>query len=235
MLKIALADDNEEILQIVQREIENCIKVPVVTQAYTQSELLLFDVNEGKEYDVYFLDIDMPELNGLDLAKRIREMQKKPIIIFLTSYPDFALASYDIKIRAYQYILKHKMKETLPAVMRSIVAEINEPRYYTIQTQVRFSRISCDDVLYMRKDGKNVIIVTTTREYRERKTLDKIVKDMNLPELIFIERGYVVNILHIQHIKNNVIIMDNGENLFISRNKISAVKEKVNEYWSNVL
>lgn len=235
MIKIAVADDNEDILQIVKKEVEASIKVPVVTKLYNQPELLLFDVNEGKEYDVYFLDIDMPELNGLDLAKRIREMQRKPIIIFLTSFPNFALASYDIKIQAYQYILKQKMKEKLPAVMKSIVVEINEPRFYAIQNQVRFSRISCEDVLYMRKDGKNVVIVTTAGEYRERKTLEKIVKDMNLPELIFIERGYVVNILHIQNIKNNVINMDNGEELFISRNKISEVKTKVNEYWSNVL
>ncbi|MDD3338574.1 MAG: LytTR family DNA-binding domain-containing protein [Lachnospiraceae bacterium] len=235
MLKIAIADDNEELLDIVQKEIDACITVPTTIQKYSNPELLLYDVQDECPFDVYMLDVEMPEINGLNLAKKIRSMQEDACIIFLTSHPEFALASYDIHIQAHQYILKQKMHEQLPLIMQDVVEKMHEKKYYTIQTQVRFSKVDCEDVLYIYKDGKNAVIVTGKEEYRERKTLEKTVKDMQMPELVFIERGYVINIFHIRHIRTNVIEMDNGKELFISRKNIKKVKEQVNQYWSKNL
>lgn len=235
MLQIAIADDNQDMMDLVQEEIKKYIGVPAATKQYINPELLLYDVQENRKFDIYMLDVEMPEINGLDLAKKIRSMQEKACIIFLTSHPEFALAGFDIQIQAYQYILKQKMDEQLPPILTDLVKKMYEKKYYAIQTQVRFSRVACDDVIYIYKDGKNAVIVTEKEEYRERKTLEKIVEDMQMEELIFIERGYVVNIFHIQHIQSNMVEMDNGKQLFISRSKVKKVKEQVNQYWSRNL
>ncbi|MDD3278023.1 MAG: LytTR family DNA-binding domain-containing protein [Lachnospiraceae bacterium] len=235
MIKIAVADDNEEIVEIVQKQIQINLADKVTVKTYTDSKLLLFDVDEGKKFDVYILDIEMPKIMGIDLAKGIRKRQMDARIIFLTSHVEFALEGFNLEIQAYQYILKTDMKSKLPRVLDALVEEMRHKKFYTIQTQVRFSRIDCEHIVSMHKDGKNVIITTKEDEYQERKTLEKIVKDMNLPELIFIERGYVINILHIRQIQHNVVLMDNGQELFISRAKISKVKQKVNDYWSEAI
>lgn len=231
MLRIAIVDDNEEIVTITKNYIEKAVSVPVSFECYINPELLKFDVEENSICDIYFLDIDMPKVNGLDLAKYIRLKQEDAHIVFLTSHPEFALQSYDVKIQAFQYILKAKMKEQLPEVIRILEKKIGKKNYYTIQTQVRFAKVDCEEILYIYKDGKNVVFVTQEGSYKERKTLEKVVEDINLSEIIFIERGYAVNILHIKEIRNNVILMDNGEELYISRMNVKRVKQEVNEYW----
>lgn len=231
MLRVAIVDDNEEIIAIIKRHIQEAISTPISLKYYTNSEVLKLDVEEEILCDIYVLDIEMPNMSGLDLAKYIREKQENAQIVFLTSHPEFALQSYDVKIQAFQYILKGKMKEQLPETLKVLEKKIGKKNYYTIQTQVRFAKVDCEEILYIHKEGKNVVIVTAEGSYKERKTLERVVEDINLPELIFIERGYAVNVLHIKEIKNNVILMDHGEELYISRLNVKRVKQQVNEYW----
>ena len=72
---------------------------------------------DSKEYDIILLDIDLPGMNGIELGKKILRESKDTVLIYLTSYTEYAWESY--MIEAYQYILKSNMEERLPLILRN--------------------------------------------------------------------------------------------------------------------
>lgn len=235
MLKIAVLDDRKELTIMACKLIEENVKGNKIIKSYTDPKLLQYDVDEGNRYDVYILDIEMPKISGLTLATKIRKVQFDSKIIFLTSHPEYAINGYHKDIQAYQYILKNTMNRQLPEVLNDLQDEMKQQQFYIIQNKVCFEKINCEKIVYIYKDGKNAVIKHISGEYKERKTLEEIEKNIHMKELISINRGCLVNIQHIRSIKNNLVTVDTGENLYISRAKISKVKQQVNEYWSNVL
>lgn len=234
MMRIAIADDSIDLCEIAKSIIMESVTKNVSITCFPNPKELMYDLDEGIEYDVYFLDIEMPQIDGITLAKYIREKQKEAWIVFLTSHSELALVGYDIDIQAKHFIVKGQMKNKIPDLMKHFENLMDEKKhYYTIQSNVRFTRINCEEIRYIHKVGKNVEIVTGSDKYYERKTLNQILEELNMPEIIMIERGFLANIRHVSGISSNMITLDTGEELFISRSKIKEVKQKVNEYWIN--
>lgn len=69
-------------------------------------------------FTVYILDIELPDGNGLELAKEIRKIQERAYIVFLTAYEKYALSGYEV--RAFHYIIKENMEKKLVQTMRQI-------------------------------------------------------------------------------------------------------------------
>lgn len=238
MIQIAIVDDSREMADMVQSFIDGQLyekfkHLQVETKYYLKPQLLKYDLQEGHRYEIFILDVEMPELSGFELAKFIRGIQEDAYIIFLTSHGECAIEGFDLNIQAYQYILKDSMKEILPKVLeRALKAcEGQQDRMYLINNQVRFEKIRHQDIIRIYKEGKNIVIVAKDGTHRERKTLERIKKDLNNNTFLLIERGNVVNIEHIDRILKNEVYMDNGDMLEISRANIKAVKLKVNQYW----
>ena len=127
MLRIAVCDDNPEFLQRAADMIERWSR-----ESGTSAELFRFDngdalitKNTAVRMDIIILDIIMPLQNGIDAAKELRQSDKAVKIIFLTSSPEFALDSYEVK--AQGYLLKpvtfEKMKESLDECIHSFDTE----------------------------------------------------------------------------------------------------------------
>ena len=240
MIRIAIVDDSREMVNVIEQLIKKSLKKCIGElefRKYAKPILLKYDLEEKEQYDIFILDIEMPEMNGLELAKYIRATREDAYIIFLTSHMKYAVHSYDFSIRAYQYILKNKMSEMLPVVLERIIEKCREQedQFYIIKTQVRFTRIRHRDIIHIYKDGKNTVFATQKENYRERESMERVLDKLGSDSFILIERGNIVNIEHIETIKRNEIYMDNGRVLEISRPHIKAVKQRVNRYWRNNL
>ena len=137
MVKIAIVDDSIEILASIRKIVESItIKFlddrELEIYTYARAELLIYDLEENMQFDIFLLDVEMPDMNGIELAKKIRKMQENGYIIFLTSHPQFAIRGYDRKVRAYQYLLKETMNSRLPEVMEDVIRRClrEEKQYY---------------------------------------------------------------------------------------------------------
>ena len=109
------------------------------------------------QFDIFLLDVEMPDMNGIELAKKIRKMQENGYIIFLTSHPQFAIRGYDRKVRAYQYLLKETMNSRLPEVMEDVIRRClrEEKQYYFIVNQHRMEKLKYQNIIHIKKDGRN--------------------------------------------------------------------------------
>lgn len=238
MIKVAIVDDGTEAAESTRIIVEKCAgrllkSGKAEIHVFNRSELIACELREGTYFDIFLLETKMPVINGLDLAKYIRSIQKEGYIVFLTSHPEFAVESYYKNIRAYQYILKDTIKKRLPEVLDEIFEECirEEDQYYYIFNQYRTERIRFHDIIHVKKDGKNCILAAKDGIHTDRTTIMKVKQTLNLPIFILIDRGSIVNVEHIEKICKKEVHMNNGDVLEISRANVRAVRDKVHQYW----
>lgn len=238
MIKIVIVDDcekfSDEIYSITKKYYEDK-KISASIQIYNKSQMLKYDLSEKIIYDIYFLDIEMPEINGIQLAKEIRKADEKAIIIFITSHLKYAIVGYELGI--YRYIPKDNISKKLIPALESASEELGKvtEQVYIVSTNTKYEKIKYEDMLYIYKDRKYSIICCDNATYKVRKSLQQVCEELNQSgqkQFIFIERGYIANIVQIKKVQNGEVIMQNGEVLNIGRSYYSSVKQEIAEYWS---
>ena len=111
MLRICLVDEEAEFLALMKELIGNCLARKTVLceiDIYQNPELLYWEFLEKREYDICFLDIEMPQMDGRELAERIRGLSDSANIVFLTSHREFIKAGYRI-MRSSVFISRTRM------------------------------------------------------------------------------------------------------------------------------
>ena len=235
MIRIAICDDDRNMVmqneEIVKNTLQACgIGYEIVT--YTRSSNLLSDIAEDQFfYDLILLDIEMPEISGMELAGKIKEYLPNVKIIFITSHVEYAIDAYELSV--FRYVPKSNVKERLEAAVAdaSKLLELEAGHEYTIQTNNRLERIRYKDILYIVRDGKNAEIVSNTSTSKVRKSLQQVYEELDAPEFIFIERGCIVNIIHIMKIRDGMVCLRNQEMLPISRSHLQDVKQQIAQFW----
>lgn len=235
MIRIAICDDELNMVmqneEIVKNTLQACgVGYDIVT--YTRSSNLLSDITEDKFfYDLILLDIEMPEISGMELAGKIKASLPNVKIIFITSHVEYAIDAYELSV--FRYVPKSNAKERLEAAVAdaSKLLELEAGQEYTIQTNNRLERIQYKDILYIVRDGKNAEIVSNTSTSKVRKSLQQVYEELDAPEFIFIERGCIVNIIHIMKIQEGMVYLKNKEMLPISRSHLQDVKQQIAQFW----
>lgn len=234
MLKVAIVDDDKDSIEImagIVREAFEAEEEIISLNLFSKAENVSFEIQERKIHDIYLLDIEMPGITGMDLARKIHEEDVESIIIFITSHPEFAIDGYEVN--AYRYILKSQVREKLPKALKDVAKEIREGRnsFYYIQTNSRYERVYYKNILYLKKDEKNTVFVTKDGDKQVRKSMKQVFEEMNRPEFVYIDRGVVVNIANITRVKNTSVDLGEHITLRISKPHLREVKEQINAYW----
>lgn len=237
MIRIALVEDEERFRQILMykcKQIYQTAGIPCKIDIFGKPSLLLYEFEEKKQYDIYLLDIELPEYNGIVLGEKIRLYQEDAYIIYITSHLEYSLEGYNVN--AFQYISKFNYEERLEKTLKliQIKLEKRKDKVFIIETPTRYERISIDSIICVYKERKNALFVIDGEEVIEyRETLKNIYSKLPQKDFIFVDRGYVVNILHIMKVKGNQIHLRNKTVLPISRGHVDYVKERIYAYWED--
>lgn len=235
MIRIAAIEDNEvvrqEVYQNIQRGIKQDEEVEVTffssAEEYLDSEM---------EYELVITDIELPGINGMELAMQVKKEQPEVYLVFLTSYSEFASESYVIE--AYQYILKKDMGERLPKLVEKVISKIKKSyeEFCWIGCNRDRKKVLYKDILYMRKvkGSKYIEYVTSEGIYTERLSIHQVFDKINSIAFILADRAHIINIYHIKRLKGTTIYMDNGDQIVVSRGQWGSVKEKIAEYWRRI-
>ena len=184
-----------------------------------------------------FSDIDMPDMGGLELGKRLDEKGGSPYLVFLTAYLEYAAESYIIE--AYQYILKEDMEKRLPPILRQLIDRVKKEKkqFRMVGTLVNNKvRVYYRDMIYIEKDkgSKYICYITEHGIYKERITLKKLIEELASDEFILIERRYIINVSHIASMKDGTVLMDNEVKIFVNRISFKKIKEQISLYRGNL-
>lgn len=237
MLRAAICDDEEDAVRQQAGAMEACLRecgCAGEIARYTRSDQLLADIeDDGFFFDLILLDIEMPGMSGMELAERIKPHLPNVRMIFVTSHLQYAIDAFELSI--FRYVPKTDMERRLPAAIRDAVRLITleEGKSYVVTSGNQMARILYRDILYIRREGKNAAITTAGGVFSVRKSLQQVHAELGAEEFIYIDRGCVVNLIHILRVSSGVAVMQGGEALAISRSHLQEVKERINAYWGS--
>lgn len=181
--------------------------------------------NYPENIDIYFLDIEMKNINGMELAKKIRKENCSSEIIFTTALSDYIQDGYEV--RAYRYLIKPIEFEELKKHVCSCIKDIYQrnENNLIIQNKGIIYKIQVDSIAYIEVMDKDVTIYTKDNYYEVKNSLSKLEKDLNKYNCKFYRchKSYLVNMKHIQYIKKNTVFVNNTE-IPVSRHKIKDFK-----------
>lgn len=205
--------------------------------AGTKNEVFLFDngfdfiEKYPSDLDCIFMDIDMPQINGMETSKKIREIDPDVIIIFVTNLPQFAIDGY--KVQALDFLLKPfryiDLKVELEKIKRYRETKIKTKSLWITQ-KGNTKRIQLDDIIYIEVIHHDVIIHTLNDEVKFRGSLTAI--EEKLDELTFerIGNSFIVNLRFVEGIVKGECKLTGNIYLPISRNNKTRFLDKLNSF-----
>lgn len=229
MVNIAICDDNSILLDRVEESIINIIsklEKEINIFKFTDGQNLIDNFNENNEaFNIIFLDIEMPKINGFEVAENIRENNSKVIIIFLTSMDSLVFDSF--KYNPLRFIRKtHLDVELEEGLVKAFNKLESNVRFYIFKTSNGTIKLLLDDILYIESTVRKIYVHTSGEVYQVIGIkLSELEKEFEKSSFILAHRTVLVNVKYIYSIESNNIILDNKENLPISRYRTKEVKE----------
>ena len=251
MVRVGLCDDEPALLEKLNRFVTDCFganQVFAKVSAFEKPKALLYEVEDGTQFDLLLLDIEMPQMGGMELASRIKKLLPDVLVIFITSHMEYVLDAYELSV--FRYVPKADLGDRLAHALLDAAAmvEVQSRESYIIQNQNRLERIPLQHILYIIHEGKNALLVTDlpgegnfseekpsteggNTSFRVRKTLRQVYEELDEREFLFIDRGCIVNLSRIMSIREGFCILKDGTRLPVSQSRMPELKERLLDFW----
>lgn len=227
MIKVVICEDQlnqQKLLEEYLNDIlKNCTEVYEIL-TYKSGEDLLN--NYPKDVDIFLLDIQMGSITGMDVARKIREIDKKSVeIIFTTSLIEYIQEGYEV--RAYRYLLKPIKYEDLKTHIVSCIRDIEEmDKYLVINNKSDIKRIKHSQIIYIEIQKKDMTIHTISGDYLIKASMDKIEKEIDNVKFYRCHKSFLINLEYVDSLKQYSAILENGEEVPISRHRFKDTKNR---------
>ena len=227
-MRIAVCDD-EELFRIEFKSVLDKVLINAEYDIDTFSGgSSLYDAFLKNPFDLVFLDIEMPGIDGITLAKRLRAVSENVQIVFLTSHIEYALEGYEVN--ALRYLVKPVDMNKLSEVLKYIQDKKNNSRQIMIKQEGEDIVIDISDIIYMESMDKNVRIVTSKSEYITRYNISDYEEELKNSGFLRIHRGYLISLSKVKKIVKNDVVMDGDISLPVSRSNIKTLKDALYAY-----
>lgn len=230
-LKVAVCDDNRndrEKLKSILTNYYMANDIELTVDLYASGKEFLVHYRDSKDYQLVLLDIEMPEINGIQAAETIRsEIDKHVIIIFISNYPQYMQDSF--RVRPFYYITKPFVHDDIFHLMDNVVKEIESSYiiYSLISTEKGDVTFNIRELLYIEASDSRRNQLTFHFPDQALTTKGTIahwneqLKDYNFYQSC---RSILVNLLHIHYFEKGNIILKNGDAVPVSRKKEKELK-----------
>lgn len=230
-MKIAICDDDKIFRQKIK-------EILIAYRNNNRFEINIYEFESGNQFleaehifDMVFLDYQMPGLDGMETARKLRKKNNICNIIFITNYPEFVLESF--MVQPFRFIVKPLEESKILEAMDSYIKQQNLFYPICVIEDGELKTICSQDIMYLQGDGKYCWIYTTKDIFHSSKTLTQI-HALLPPHCFFrVHKSYVVNMFSINSIKGNIITLNNGEHITIGRVHISNFKKAYSSFLKN--
>jgi len=221
MIKIAIIEDKSQEAKKLRQYILNYISM---FDEY--SNLITIDIFDSAEaflesnsssYDITFIDIELPKINGMDAAYRLREYNKTTIIIFVTNLTQFAIKGY--QVNALDYIIKPvTYNDIISPLERALSLVSNRASFnITVRNSNGLVRLNTDDILYIEVLDHILTFHTAQGAVRASGSLLSWEQKLSKNDFMRCNSCYLVNPKYIKSVIHNLVILLDGTELKISK------------------
>ncbi len=227
-MRVAICDDEIIELNNTRKQLEIAYRnLDLSIDVYDSGNELLKAV-EHKKYNLIILDIEMPEIDGISLAKKIRETYEEIALCFLTSHVEYALKGYEVN--ALRYLTKPVKAEQLSEVITYLIEKDSAQKKLMLKDSEDMNLVPIKDVIYMEAQNQDIKIVTEQKEYSRRYNIKDYEDELRMYNFVRCHRSFLVNMAHVVRISKNEVMLDNKESIPLSRTKEKQVKEALLSY-----
>ncbi|CEQ26198.1 LytR/AlgR family response regulator transcription factor [Paraclostridium sordellii] len=237
MLNIVICEDEIEQQEILKDYLEQ-----ILNEINSKYEILIFNSGEElfKNYldniDIFLLDIQMDGLNGMEVARKIRQIDKKEVeIIFTTSLIEYIQEGYEV--RAYRYLLKPIKLEDLKKHIILCIEELtkNKEIYIAVNEKNNTCKVKISEITYIEIQKREMTIHTINEDYTINSSMSKLENELSKYNFYRCHKSFMVNIDFIKNIKQYIAILDNKEEVPISRYRFKETKSRFLSYLGSAL
>lgn len=207
-MRIVICEDNltqAEYLETLAHEWGIKNKENIKTTKFPSAEAFLFELEDIPAPDIIFLDIQMGDMNGMELARRLREKSMSSAIIFITALKEYVFEGYGVD--AVDYLLKPVNKNKLFSSLDKIVKTMKDQTNYIL---IGGNRVRINDIRYIESQAHYINIITDEAGYHIKKAIGQFQKELDSPIFIQCHRSFIVNLMYVKRItKTDVVLEDN--------------------------
>ncbi|MDP9344956.1 MAG: LytTR family DNA-binding domain-containing protein [Actinomycetota bacterium] len=247
-LAILAVDDEPRALADVSRLLESSASVDRVATATSAKEALVS--LSGGRYDALFLDVAMPEIEGMALARLLRRFADPPAVVFLTGHPDAAVEAFEVQ--ALDFLVKPVTRERLDAALRRVEAHVQGVDPGTPASAVaggdgttgpdvvavdnprgggkRLVRV--ETIAFAQASGDYARIVCEDGRFLLRTPLTQLEKDWGPAGFARVHRAYLVNLTHAVELRAQangtaVLVMRDGTEVPVARRGVASLRRRL--------
>ena len=222
-MRIAICDDEQQFLNDFR-----CI----TDRLYRSMDILVDGFSSGRAllkqfrlraYDLVFLDIEMPEMDGITLAEELRALSEKVSIVFLTGHIEYAIRGYEVN--ALRYLTKPANEQQVSTVIDRVLQKLENEKQLWIKTDEGDMRLGLSDILFIESQNQNVVINTAADSYSVRGNMSEYEERLTPEGFFRIHRGYLAALSKVQRISGREVVMEDGTVLPVSRSKEAPLRE----------
>ena len=227
---IAICDDDREQLKNLEVVVENWAVESGHScriRTFTSAEEFLFEYEEDKAYDILLLDVEMNNISGIELAKRIRKDNNRAEIIFITSHFEFVGEGYEVD--ALHYLIKPVAEDKLQQVLGKAVERLAvEPPWVVINCDGQTIKLYEYEILYIEAFLHYISIRTISGEYKIKENLSSFEKRLST-DFYRVHRSYLVSLKQITRISRTAVWVGKEE-LPLARGKYDDINRAFIEH-----
>ena len=209
ILNCLVVDDEPFSIEIIRNYIEKVPGLFFKGKCGNAIEALRFI--QEHSVDVVFLDINMPEVTGIQMVK---SMTDPPLIVFVTAYPEYAIKGFDLD--AVDYLLKpfgfdrfmKAVEKVYSRIGAESLAEDMSDGFIMVRADKRDYKIQLADILFIQSKGDYLKIVTSERSYLIHETMQNIMEILPAHLFVRIHKSYIVAVPKIKYLEGNQLFLE---------------------------
>lgn len=228
IIRVAICDDEPIIQNIIKNSCEKYliqIDIPYSIKLFNSGDIFL---NNNEEIDILFLDVDMPGINGFEVAKEINKRYKNIFIIFITSHSEMIQEAF--KVRAFRYLFKPLNDEEFFEAIKEAVDELFNSSEIILEQRDGSVLIDKRNIIYIESLGDGTVLYTDSEKYVNNFPLKKWIEILDDISFYQCHRSYIVNFSYVKKIEISKLILKNDYTLPVSVRNRKITKEKLYGY-----
>ncbi len=235
MLRIAICDDDEVMTSKIESMLEKelgrmCLDNTI--DVFFSGEAFLNYVEQGSQYDLIYLDIEMEKLNGIEVARVLREKLMETVIIYISSYENYLIDLFEVE--PFRFIKKPVDPVIFRKVLEAAYEKIKSQNcYFHYNFNKIHNKVMQKDIIYFESRSRLILIHMTTGMERFYGKLDDVEKVLCNEKIRFIRihQSYLVNMDYVWKMGYDMVTLRSGEVLQISDRRRREIREKYLEGW----
>ena len=227
MIRVAVCDDEVHILKELSQQIEAAFQkrsLQVFLRSFNQAEELLREW-DTEAFDVLFLDIEMPNMDGVEFGHYLRDRKLHPCIVYVSNLENRVYETFSIA--PLRFIRKSHFLDEIDDAVSAIFEwwKAQQQKKLIITERNKIISLAIDSILYIESCAKMQNIVTVSETYRVKNPISEFEEKLIKNRFFRPHKGFLVNYQYIERVESDRLLLQNGTEIPISRRKATETKQ----------